>query len=89
MTIPDRPHVVIIGAGFGGLYAARALKRADVRITVVDRHNYHLFQPLLYQVGTATLSPSHIAYPIRAILRRQANTRVILADVVAVNTPDR
>ena len=89
MTIPDRPHVVIVGAGFGGLYAARALKRADVRITVIDQHNYHLFQPLLYQVGTATLSPSHIAYPIRAILGRQANTRVILADVVAINTSDR
>lgn len=89
MAVPNRPHVVIIGAGFGGLYAARALKRADVLVTVIDRHNYHLFQPLLYQVGTATLSPSHIAYPIRAILRRQANTRVILGDVVAVNTSNR
>ncbi|MGA6826935.1 NAD(P)/FAD-dependent oxidoreductase [Nitrospira sp. NS4] len=85
MTVPDRPHVVIVGAGFGGLHAARALKRAAVRVTVVDRHNYHLFQPLLYQVATATLSPSNIAYPIRAILKRQANTRVILADAVAVN----
>ena len=89
MIIPDHPHVVILGAGFGGLHAARALKRADVRITVIDHHNYHLFQPLLYQVGTATLSPNNIAYPIRAIVRRQANARVILADVVAVNTCDR
>ncbi len=84
-----RPRVVIIGAGFGGLNAARALKRADVLVTVIDQHNYHLFQPLLYQVGTATLSPNSIAYPIRAIMRRQANTRVILTEVVAINPSDR
>ena len=89
MIIPDHPHVVIVGAGFGGLHAARALKRADVRITVIDHHNYHLFQPLLYQVGTATLSPNNIAYPIRAIVRRQTNTRVILAEAVAIEVSDR
>jgi NADH dehydrogenase len=60
-----RPHIVIVGAGFGGLEAARALARAPAEITVVDRHNYHLFQPLLYQVATAALSPADIAEPIR------------------------
>jgi len=89
MTNPEPPHVVIVGAGFGGLHAAQALKRADVRVTVIDRHNYHLFQPLLYQVGTASLSPSSIAYPIRAILRRQANVRVILAEVTAIELSQR
>jgi NADH dehydrogenase len=82
-------HVVIVGAGFGGLRAARALKRADVRITVIDRRNYHLFQPLLYEVATAGLSPNDIAYPIRAVLRRQKNTRVLLAEVVAIDTKRR
>jgi NADH dehydrogenase len=85
----DLPRVVIVGAGFGGLYAARALRRARVRVTVVDRHNYHLFQPLLYQVATAGLSPTEIAYPIRAILRRQDNTGVLLAEVVAVDAGAR
>ena len=74
------PHVVIIGGGFGGLDAARALARARVRITLVDRHNYHLFQPLLYQVATACLSPGDIASPIRWILRRQRNVQVLLAE---------
>jgi NADH:ubiquinone reductase (H+-translocating) len=82
-------HVVIVGAGFGGLRAARALKRGDVRITVIDHRNYHLFQPLLYQVATAGLSPNDIAYPIRAVLRRQKNTRVFLAEVVAIDTKRR
>jgi NADH dehydrogenase len=80
----SRPHVVIIGAGFGGLSVARGLRHGDVRVTVVDRRNFHLFQPLLYQVATATLSPSAIAYPIRAVLNRQRNTRVFLAEVKAV-----
>ena len=71
---------MIIGGGFGGLAAAQALKRAPVRVTLVDRHNHHLFQPLLYQVATAGLSPGDIASPIRWILRRQANVRVLLAD---------
>ena len=69
------PHVVILGGGFGGLDAARALAGAPVRVTLLDRHNYHLFQPLLYQVATASLSPGDIASPIRWILRRQKNVR--------------
>ena len=81
-----RPHVVIIGGGFGGLYAARALRDAAVRITVVDRRNHHVFQPLLYQVAMAALSPGDIASPIRWILRRQRNVAVILADATAVDT---
>lgn len=74
------PHVVIIGGGFGGLFAARALRREAVRVTLVDRHNYHLFQPLLYQVATASLSPGDVASPIRWVLRRQRNVTVVLAD---------
>jgi NADH dehydrogenase len=75
------PHVVIIGGGFGGLDAARTLADADVRLTLLDRHNYHLFQPLLYQVATASLSPADIASPIRWVLRRQRNVTVLLANV--------
>src|SRR4051794_21698797 len=75
---PHEPRVVIIGAGFGGLFAARALRRARVRVTVIDARNYHLFQPLLYQVAMAALSPADIASPIRAILARQRNARVAL-----------
>jgi NADH:ubiquinone reductase (H+-translocating) len=85
----QHPQVVIVGAGFGGLRAARALKHADVRVTVIDRRNYHLFQPLLYEVATAGLSPNDIAYPIRAVLRGQKNTRVFLAEVVAIDTKRR
>jgi NADH dehydrogenase len=81
----DTPHVVIVGAGFGGLAAARALRRADVAVTVIDQRNYHLFQPLLYQVATAGLSPAEIAAPIRAILRDQANARVLLGRVATVD----
>jgi NADH dehydrogenase len=84
-----RPRVVIIGGGFGGLYAARALRKAPVDVTVIDRRNYHLFQPLLYQVATATLNPSDIAYPIRAILRRQKNATVLLAEAVSVDTTQK
>ena len=80
------PHVVIIGGGFGGLYAARALKRAPVRLTLIDRRNHHLFQPLLYEVATAALDASDIAYPIRAVLRWQRNARVILATATAIDT---
>src|SRR5712692_9831030 len=83
------PHVVLIGGGFAGLYAARALKRAPVRITLLDRRNHHLFQPLLYQVATAALNPSNIAVPIRAILRRQKNATVLLAEATAVDVAAR
>jgi NADH:ubiquinone reductase (H+-translocating) len=82
-----RPHVVIIGGGFGGLYAARALRNAPVDVTVVDRTNHHVFQPLLYQVATATLAPTDVALPIRFLLRAQRNTEVLLADVSAIR-PD-
>jgi NADH dehydrogenase len=89
-TESDRlPHVVIIGGGFGGLEAARALRRAPVRVTLIDRRNHHLFQPLLYQVATAALSPADIAAPIRHILRRQSNTRVIMAEAADVDTERR
>jgi NADH dehydrogenase len=81
-----RPHVLIIGGGFGGLWATRALARAPVSITLLDRKNHHVFQPLLYQVATAGLNPSDIAEPIRAILRRQANVDVLLGEVEAVDT---
>jgi NADH dehydrogenase len=77
-------HVVVVGSGFAGLRAARVLGRAPVRVTVVDRKNHHLFQPLLYQVATAALSPGDIAAPIRHVLRRQENTEVLLADVRAI-----
>ncbi len=83
------PHVVILGAGFGGLNAARALRRALVRITVIDRANHHLFQPLLYQVATAALSPADISAPIRRILRRQKNVEVLLAEATAIDLPTR
>jgi len=75
-----QPHVVILGGGFGGLYCARALAEAPVRITLLDRQNHHLFQPLLYQVATASLNPSEIAAPIRYLLRNQANATVLLAE---------
>jgi NADH dehydrogenase len=80
-----RPRVVIVGGGFGGLYAARALAGAPVDITVVDRTNHHLFQPLLYQVATALLAPSDVSAPIRWLLRKQHNTRVLLGNVSAVD----
>jgi len=83
----SNPRVVIVGGGFGGLQAARAFDGADVRVTLLDRHNYHLFQPLLYQVATASLSPGDIASPIRWVLRKQKNVEVLLADVSAVDAP--
>jgi NADH:ubiquinone reductase (H+-translocating) len=85
----SRPHVVIIGGGFAGLEAARALRRGPVRVTVVDRRNHHLFQPLLYQVATAALSPADIAAPIRHLLRRHENARVMLGQVVDVDAGGR
>jgi NADH:ubiquinone reductase (H+-translocating) len=83
-----KPRVVIIGGGFGGLYAARALRRAKVDLLVLDRTNHHLFQPLLYQVATATLAPTDITAPIRWLLRRQQNTTVLMTEVERVD-PDR
>jgi NADH dehydrogenase len=83
------PHVVIIGGGFGGLSAARALRRAPVRVTLLDRRNHHLFQPLLYQVATATLSPNDIASPIRWILRNAANLRVLMGEAARVDVAAR
>lgn len=85
----DAPRVVIVGGGFGGIAAARALRGAPVRVTLVDRRNHHLFQPLLYQVATATLSPADIASPIRLLLRRQRNAWVRLAEVTDVDAPGR
>ena len=74
-------RIVIIGGGFGGLTTAKALKNVDVEITLIDKTNHHLFQPLLYQVATAALSPGDIAAPIRGILRKQRNVRVIMGEV--------
>jgi len=85
----DTPHVVILGGGFGGLAAAKALARADIRVTLVDRHNYHLFQPLLYQVATATLSAGDIGAPIRWVLRRASNVRVLLGEARSVDVASR
>ncbi len=89
MEATSTPHVVIVGGGFGGLAAAKALKGAPVRVTLVDRANHHLFQPLLYQVATAALSPADIAAPIRAVLRNQSNTTVLLGDVTGVDLANR
>src|SRR5688572_17444329 len=90
MTMSDpRPHVVIVGGGFGGLWATRALAGADVRITLIDRRNHHLFQPLLYQVATAGLSAPDIAAPLRHILRNQANVEVRLGEVTGIDAGAR
>src|SRR5438445_4480675 len=83
------PRVAILGGGFGGLNAAKALRDAPVQVTLVDRRNHHLFQTLLYQVATAALNPSDIATPIRRILRHQANAEVILGEATAVDVPGR
>src|SRR5262249_35852649 len=83
------PRIVIVGGGFGGLAAAKALGKTPARVLLVDRTNHHLFQPLLYQVATAELSPGQIASPIRGILRKQRNTTVILGEVTAVDTDRR
>ena len=83
------PHVVIVGAGFAGLHAAQGLRAAPVRVTVIDRTNHHLFQPLLYQVATASLSPADISAPIRGVLGNQRNTEVMLAEVTGVDTHEQ
>ena len=85
LKTPRRPNVVIIGAGFAGLAAAKRLAASPFDVTIIDRHNYHLFQPLLYQVATAGLSPADIASPIRSILRHQKNTHVVLANVSGID----
>src|SRR5688572_30946278 len=84
-----RPQVVIIGGGFGGLTAARAFHHSPVNVTLVDRNNHHTFQPLLYQVATATLNPSDITAPIRHVLRNQRNATVLLADVIGIDIAAR
>src|SRR5215217_8718315 len=83
------PRVVILGGGFGGLAAARALRKAPADVTLIDRQNHHCFQPLLYQVATAALSPADIAWPIRGILRRQRNVTVLMAAVTGVDTTNK
>jgi NADH dehydrogenase len=88
-TAQRRPHVVIIGGGFGGLSAAKTLRKADVQVTLLDRRNHHVFQPLLYQVATATLSPGDIAAPIRWILRNARNVRVLLGEAVRIDVSAR
>ncbi|PIQ25093.1 FAD-dependent oxidoreductase [bacterium (Candidatus Blackallbacteria) CG17_big_fil_post_rev_8_21_14_2_50_48_46] len=88
--MPVKPaHIVIIGGGFGGLYAAQNLKQAPARMTLIDRRNFHLFQPLLYQVATGGLSPANISAPLRAILKKQKNTAVLLAEVQAIDPANR
>ena len=84
-----RPRVVIVGAGFGGLEAARALSRLPVDITIIDANNHHCFQPLLYQVATAQLSPADIAWPIRGMFRKQPNVRVVLGTVTGIDSAAR
>src|SRR5438067_1085641 len=85
----ERTKVVIIGAGFGGIAAAKELRHASIEVTVIDRQNHHCFQPLLYQVATAALSPADVAWPIRHILRKQKNTTVLMAEVRAIDTTER
>ena len=88
-TAERRHRVAIVGAGFGGLFAAKALRRAEVDVTVVDRTNHHLFQPRLYQMATGILADGDIAPPIRDILRRQGNTSVVLGEVEGIDLDAR
>ncbi len=89
MSSPGRVQIVIVGCGFGGLFAAKQLRRVPADVLVIDRNNYHLFQPLLYQVASAALTPADIAQPVRTILRTQANARVMLAEVTGVDLAQR
>src|SRR3984957_19878957 len=84
-----RPHVVIIGGGFAGIAAAKALRHCEADVTVIDRRNHHIFQPLLYQVATAVLAPSDVAAPIRQLSVRQMNVSVLLAEVIGVDLVTR
>ena len=88
-TSGKQPRVVIVGGGFGGLQIAKALRDAPAAVVLFDRRNYHLFQPLLYQVATAELSPANIAAPLRKILRKQKNTEVVLGEVTGVDFDNR
>ena len=88
-NLMKRPHIIIIGAGFGGLEAAKELAKAPVQITLIDKHNYHLFQPLLYQVAIAGLSPVQIAHPIRAIFQRQRNLSFLMGEVIDIDFRSR
>jgi NADH:ubiquinone reductase (H+-translocating) len=86
VTTPPKHRVVIIGGGFGGLYAAQNLNRSDVEVTLIDKRNFHLFQPLLYQVATGTLSPADISSPLRSVLSRQKNARVLMEEAIDIDT---
>ena len=87
--MPDPHKVVILGGGFGGLSAARTLNNAPVQVTLLDRCNYHLFQPLLYQVATGSLSPANVAGPLRQVLRKQKNTQVLLGEAIHIDAVQR
>src|SRR5512143_1625612 len=89
MNAERLPHVVIVGAGFGGMAAAKRLAEAPVRVMLIDKQNYHLFQPLLYQVAIAGLVPSQIAYPVRTIFRKQKNLTFQMGEVSAVDLEKR
>ena len=89
MNLQKLPHVVIVGAGFGGLETAQKLAHAPVEITLIDRHNYHLFQPLLYQIAIAGLVPSQIAYPLRTIFRHQKNLTFQMGEVTSIDFASR
>ena len=89
MNAPEKPRVVIVGAGFGGLTLARSLRKAPVEVVLIDRQNYHTFQPLLYQVATAGLEPEEIAHAVRGIFQRQKNFHFRLGTVVAVDRAAR
>ena len=85
----DKPRIVIVGGGFGGIAAAKALRHCDAEVIVIDRRNHHIFQPLLYQVATAVLAPSEVAAPIRQLEAKQRNVSVLLAEVVGVDLAAR
>src|SRR5881397_2481227 len=89
MPVPSRPRVVVVGAGFGGLWAARALSRSPADVLLIDRNNYHTFLPLLYQVAAAELEPGDIVYPVRSILRGLPNADFALAEVRRINFSER
>src|ERR1700743_805273 len=88
-VLHDKPRVVIVGGGFGGIAAAKALRHCDAEVVVIDRRNHHIFQPLLYQVATAVLAPSEVAAPIRQLEAKQKNVSVLLAEIVGVDLEAR